>query len=195
MQFIYKLPKTVWDYLALNQPLFLRGLHGVIALLVIGQLLNSNGMALTSTHQLTSAALPRFFTVLHFSMGLVLLVLSVVLIGYCVQRRGVRYFYPYLWGDWVQLKQDMRILFRGELPPAEPKGLATCVQGLGLGALSLVVLSGASWFVLWQLDSSFAEMVKRWHETLTGLMEVYIIAHGGMGLVHIALWGWQRRMQ
>ncbi|UAN45235.1 cytochrome b/b6 domain-containing protein [Serratia sp. JSRIV001] len=185
--------RTFWHFLSLYQPLSLRCLHILIAFLIVGQILNSNGMELTATEQLASATIPRFFTLMHTSIGLTLLALSVVLIGYCLRRRGLRYFYPYLWGDIAQLQQDIHTLLKRQLPEANPKGLATSVQGLGLGALSLVVLSGASWFVLWQMGSPLASIVKDWHQTLTGLIEVYLIAHGGMGLLHFAVWYWQRR--
>lgn len=187
--------RTLWHFLALNQPLFLRCLHILVAMLIIGQVLNSNGIALTATEQLVNATLPRYFTLLHISIGLTLLALAILLIGYCLRRRGLRYFYPYLWGDITQIQQDIRTLLRRELPDAEPRGLATCVQGLGLCALSLVVLSGASWFVLWQVGSPFASTAKDWHQTLTGLIEVYLIAHGGMGLLHFAVWYWRGRLR
>lgn len=186
-------PRTLWRFLALNQPLFLRCLHIVIAVLIISQILSSNGMAFTPTDQLVNTTMPHFYTLLHISVGLTIFALSVLLIGYCLRRRGCRYFYPYLWGDISQLQQDIRTLLRHKLPEAEPKGLATSVQGLGLGALSLVVLSGAGWFFLWQLDSPLASTVKDWHEVLTGLIEVYLVAHGGMGMLHFAMWYWERR--
>ncbi len=54
-------------------------------------------------------------------------------------------------------------------------------RGWGL----LVVLSGATWFLLWLYDSSLANDVKEIHEELTGIIEAYIIGHGSIGLIHI----------
>jgi len=59
---------------------------------------------------------------------------------------------------------------------------------MGLGALALVVLSGTAWFVLWQMGSPLTHRVKDWHKALTGLIEVYIIAHSCMGVLHFYLW-------
>lgn len=95
--------------------------------------------------------MPRFFTLAHISIGKILLALSILLMGYCLKRRGCRYFYPYLWGDITWFRQDICTLLTRKIP----EGLATSVQRLGLGALTLVLLSGASWFVLWQFDSPF----------------------------------------
>lgn len=70
----------------------------------------------------------------------------------------------------------------------KPRGLASTVEGLGLGALLLVVLSGTLWFVLWILDSPYAYDVMQAHKSLTGLIEVYILGHGFMAILHFISW-------
>ena len=59
--------------------------------------------------------------------------------------------------------------------PPRPKRLATSVQGLGSGALLLVVLSGLIWFILWRNGSSFAGLALETHKNVTLLIELYLI--------------------
>jgi len=56
---------------------------------------------------------------------------------------------------------------------------------LGLGALTLVVLSGFTWFLLWIYMAPWAHSIKEFHELLTGLIEAYVVGHGGMGVLHL----------
>lgn len=183
-----KLVGSFWSFLGQYQKLFLRCLHLTLAALIIVQILNSNGMGFTSSQQIRPEITTELFTWMHISVGITLLCLCVVLVIYCLSTRGFRYFYPYLWGDFTQIIRDIKTLTRFKLPESEPRGLATSVQGLGLGALSLVVLSGFTWFMLWRSGSAWALDMKDIHKTLTGLIEAYIIAHGGMGLIHFIKW-------
>jgi len=111
----------------------------------------------------------------------------VMLVALCFKNRGVKYFYPYFWGDMQQIKQDLILLSKRELPAASARGIAACVQGLGLGALLLVILSGSTWFILWRLSSPYAIAILSLHKSLTTLIEIYIVAHGSMGILHFLL--------
>lgn len=62
------------------------------------------------------------------------------------------------------------------------------MQGLGLGALLLVVLSGLIWFILWRNGSSFAGSALETHKNVTLLIELYLIGHGCMALLHFFVW-------
>lgn len=180
MQNTTKKHRSPWNFLALNQPIFLRLLHIAIATLVITQIINSNAPPAEKT--------PLLLSPLHFIIGFSLLILSIVMCIYCYSRRGLRYFYPYFWGDTLQIRQDIRTFSKLKLPEANPRGLAACVQGLGLLLLCFVALSGTSWFILWQINSFFAPTAKNLHETLTGGLEIYLLAHGSMGIIHFFIW-------
>lgn len=106
----------------------------------------------------------------------------------CFNQRGFRYFYPYLWGDFKQIKEDINSLLAKKLPDSSPKGLAATVQGLGLGALSIVILSGIAWFILWLQQSPLALEARSIHKSLTILIEIYIYGHGGLGIIHFIIW-------
>ncbi|MGG7670143.1 cytochrome b/b6 domain-containing protein [Yersinia sp. J1] len=178
---------TFWAYLAETQSKPLRVLHLTIALFVIVQIVNSNGVQLDALAQANASGMSFFFTWMHIVIGITLFLLTLSLTVYCLVSRGIKYFYPYLWGDFSQIRQDLKQMMNLGLPAASPKGLAACVQGLGLGALLLVVLSGLSWFILFRMDVPWATEVLGLHKTLTALIEVYIFAHGGMGILHLIL--------
>lgn len=183
-----KLFKSIWQFFGVYQTPAVRLTHCMIFLLVIGQIIISNWTSVSKNGVIPTTGLTYYFTWLHIIIGFCLLFLAAILIFICLSNRGFRYFYPYLWGDLSQIKNDIKSLFNLKLPDSSPKGLATSVQGLGLGALALVVLSGATWFILWWQNSSLAPEAKNIHKTLTGLIEAYIVGHGLMGLLHFILW-------
>ena len=121
-------------------------------------------------------------------MGIVLFFLTLFLIASCFNQRGFKYFYPWLFGDIRQIKNDLNTLRTLKLPDSSPFGLAASVQGLGLGALSLVVLSGLIWFALWLLHSPVALEIRSLHKSLTLLIEIYIYSHGALGALHYISW-------
>ena len=57
-----------------------------------------------------------------------------------------------------------------------------------LMALLLVVLSGLIWFILWRNGSSFAGLALETHKNVTLLIELYLIGHGCMALLHFFVW-------
>ena len=162
-----------------------RYLHYLILSLVLLQIVLSNFIEISDNGAISADSLEYFSTWAHISIGLSLLLFSFIFIIIELSKHGFDYFYPYLSGDITQLKLDIKQLKNKKIPEPNPKGLATIVQGLGLGALLLVVLSGTAWFLLWLYDSSLANDVKEIHEELTGIIEAYIIGHGSIGLIHI----------
>lgn len=163
-----------------------------ILLLVIAQIVISNFMNVPKDALSAMHGANAFFSWMHIAIGLLLLCLTGILAALCFRSRGLKYYYPYLWGDFTQLSQDLRVLSNRQLPGAQARGLAACVQGLGLGAMGLVTLSGAAWLLLWLSGQALAPDLRSLHKTLTGLIEAYLYGHGGMGLLHFYL---QRKHQ
>lgn len=183
-----KLFKSIWQFFGIYQTPVVRLTHCLILFLVITQIIISNWMSVSKNGVIPTEGIEFYFTWLHIAVGFSLLFLATILIYVCFSNRGLRYFYPYLWGDFSQIKNDINSLLHLKLPDSTPKGLATSIQGLGLGALALVILSGITWFILWWQNSSLAPEARNLHKTLTGLIEAYIIGHGFMGLLHFILW-------
>ena len=154
--------KLLWQFLGFFQKPYLRFLHAIIAVLVILQILSSFAMHMLSSGQINPALSSWLASWYHILSGLLVVILSLLLAADSLTKRGFHYFFP--------------------------KGLATAVQGLGLGALLLVVLSGLIWFILWRNGSSFAGLALETHKNVTLLIELYLIGHGCMALLHFFVW-------
>lgn len=183
-----RLLKPIWMYFAQSQPIFIRVLHLLVILLVVSQLITSNLVDLDDVRHAGNSIVFDFGTWVHILPGLVLVLITTVFILAELLRHGMKHFFAYLCGDFSQLKVDLKTLSGRKLPETSPGGLAAIVQGLGLGALGLTLLSGLAWFLLVQAGSGLAHWAIEMHEVLTGLVVVYLIGHGGMGALHIFLW-------
>ena len=159
-------------------------MHYTVLLLVIFQILGSEFL---DVHDgvISSKVIEFLGTWLHIIVGLLLFVVALIFIIVELSKHGFSYFFPYLFKDTSQLKSDINQIKKMKIPELAPKGLAAIVQGLGLGALFIVVASGTLWFVVWIDNPLGAHALKEIHETLTILIEAFVVGHGSMGLLHL----------
>lgn len=183
-----QIANAVWSYFAKTQPVWVRVLHLTTIVLVFVQLITSDFVELKDIYHSGGTTLFGTGTWAHILPGLTLLGVMLIFVITELLRHGLKYFFPYLWGDFAQLAADLKTLLHRRLPDAAPGGLAAVVQGLGLGAMGLTLLSGALWFLLIRAGSELAHPVIETHEAMTGLVVVFLIGHGGMGLLHMLLW-------
>lgn len=176
----------IWRFLGIFQKGFIRYAHAGIILLVLWQLMTSSGIALRA--QGLEGEAGHFFLWLHIAGGFTTLVLGVMLVAASLTRRGLKSFFPYLWGDVTVLVDDIKKSLSFKLLPPHPKGLASTVQGLGMGALLLVTFSGALWFWLWLNHSAYLRDARDLHDAMAALVTLYLLGHGGMALLHFAAW-------
>ncbi|WP_434359366.1 cytochrome b/b6 domain-containing protein [Parasalinivibrio latis] len=162
----------------------LRHLHTSLALLIIIQIINSNFIHMTHEGVLKDTPYATAFLWFHIIAGLLAVVCTVAMVTYMLSRQSFRQFFPYLFGDNAVLKDDLAQLARMKLPEPREKGLGNIVQGLGIGALILIEVAAVAWLVLWNMHSPYANEVREIHKALTGLIEAYLIGHGGMALLH-----------
>ena len=179
--------RDFWQYLGQHLAPPVRVVHIWVLLLVVTQIVISNWMHVPQEAASAMHGANAWFSWMHIGLGLLLLCLTTRLAAVCFRSRGLKYYYPYLWGDFTQLRQDICTLRQRQLPGATAQGLAACVQGLGLGAMALVTLSGGTWLLLWISGQALAPDVRALHQALTGLVEAYLCGHGGMGLLHFWL--------
>jgi cytochrome b561 len=175
----------IYGYLRERQPPAVRFLHITILCLVLSQIIVSNFMGFTDNGEISKKTVEYYGTWIHIATGLSLLPLTFVFVYIELKRHGIKYFFPYFYGDFSQLKKDIKQLKQFELPEPSAYGIAAIVQGLGLGALTLVILSGFTWFLSWIYMAPWADSIKEFHELLTGLIEAYVLGHGGMGMLHL----------
>jgi len=183
-----RIVKLVWSYLAQTQPVVIRALHLIVIAMVASQFITSDLVAIRHAGEGGRALAFGVGTWAHILPGLTLAAIMAIFVIVELFHRGLKYFFPYLWGDLAQLKADVQTLAARKLPEAAPGGLPAIVQGLGLGLLSLTLLSGLTWFLLVRDGSGWAHSAIELHEALTSLVVVYVIGHGGMGLLHMTLW-------
>ncbi len=174
-------------YISERQPPVVRYLHITILCLVLSQMIVSNFMGFADNGEVGKKGIEYFGTWIHIGTGLSLLPIAFLFMIIELKRRGIKYFFPYFYGDFSQLKKDLQQLKQFKLPEPVDYGIAAIVQGLGLGALMLVILSGFVWFLSWVYVAPWAESMKTLHQLLTGLIQAYVIGHGGMGLLHLFL--------
>lgn len=180
----------MWKFLGFFQSPFLRRLHAMVVVLVVLQLCSSAGMHIVFATNFSASPLVFVVDWYHMLAGLGTLCIGLFMTGYSFSQRGLRRYFPYLWGDTEQIVKDLRMSLRGELPAPRAGGLATAVQGLGFGALLLTALSGAVWFALWRLGAGAAstEIALSIHKTVVNLLILYFLGHGGMALLHFVVW-------
>jgi F0F1-type ATP synthase membrane subunit a len=142
-------------------------------------------MGFTSRGEIKTNLVDFYGTWTHIITGLSLLPVAFAFIYIEIKTHGFNYFFKYLSGDFSQVKKDISVMKQRQLPEANPNSIASIVQGLGLGALTLVLLSGCAWFVSWIYDAPWVKISKEIHQSLTGLIQAYVVAHGFMGLLHI----------
>lgn len=176
---------AAWKYLQERQSPKIRFLHIVVLLCVISQIIVSNFMKITHTGDIGGSPIEFYGTWTHILTGLLLLPIALVFTWLLLKEHGIKYFFPYLFGDFEHLRHDIKKLIKFLLPEPEAGGIATIVQGLGVGALFLALLSGLTWFITWKYDIGWSHNIKEVHESLVGLIEAYVIGHGAMGLVHM----------
>ena len=161
-----------WRFLGFFQPPALRLLHACVVSLVALQVLTRlAGLSMT-----------------HAILGLVLCMLGLGLIALALGTRGLRHYYPYLWGDMGQITKDVAAIRGGKLIIApRPKGLACVVQGLGMGALAMSQISGLWLFRSWQMGE-ISHTAANLHGLFVLLLLAYALGHGGMALGHFFFW-------
>ncbi|WP_232055236.1 hypothetical protein [Vibrio taketomensis] len=84
---------------------------------------------------------------LHVYGGLLLLPISLLFIYKALKRRTIADMYPWLSGNFSQIKADIQTLRQFTLPKTHPAGLAATVEGLGLRLL-LALVTGTLWYIV-----------------------------------------------
>ncbi|HFE37192.1 MAG TPA: cytochrome b/b6 domain-containing protein [Gammaproteobacteria bacterium] len=173
------------EYMQAHQTPLLMRLHLTVLVLVISQILISELIEFNDDGEISQNFFEYYGTWIHMLTGMALIPISAIFITVVLKQRGIMYFCPSMSGSYEQVKKDLNELKRFKLPEASAHGIAATVQGLGMGALSLVLLSGILWFIAWNAGVSWSDGLKEVHEFMTGFIEAYVIGHGSMALLHV----------
>ena len=171
----------LWRFLGFFQPPLLRSVHVAVIVFVLLQFLTSMSMEVTLEG-------PSPLAWIHIIIGMALCLLVLALVTLSIKKRGLRNFFPYLWGDMGQITKDVAAIRGGKLIIApRPKGLACVVQGLGMGALTMSLITGLWLFRSWQMGE-ISHAAANLHGIFVFLLLAYAIGHGGMALGHFFFW-------
>lgn len=182
--FIGNQASLLWRFMGFFQTPPLRIMHVTVMCIVLMQFLSSTAMSM-------KAHLGSFWFFAdswHIIWGILLLPLSYVFAWQSLRTRGLKYFFPYLWGDTSQIRKDINTVMQKKLIGPRPGGLPAAIQGLGFGALLMTVSLGFAWYVLWKTHNPVAPIILDVHCFFAFLLGLYAIGHGGMALLHFIKW-------
>ncbi|MDD1793185.1 hypothetical protein L4D06_05745 [Enterovibrio makurazakiensis] len=176
------------SYLFSQLPKSEKWLHMLTMTWVIYQIATSFGM---HVHGDTTHTQITLVDELHMYGGLGLMFVSLIFFIVVINRRHLSDLYPWAYGRFAAIQQDIRALVKWHLPEPQHGGLAATVEGLGLLALFLAIFTGSWWFVLFAKGSTLAPDFLSIHKAAVGAIEAYIYGHGLFALLHLATW-WRR---
>ncbi len=174
MKSIFEQCALLWKFLGFFQTSFLRIWH-VIAIFVV-------------TAQLIKIVRTPIIDSWHIELGLLLVPFICIFLFVSFKRRGFRYFFPYFWGDIVQLRKDIEVVKKGGIPAPRPGGLPGVIQGIGFVFFFLTVALGFTWYVLWDSMPRFSVDFLNYHRYTALILAIYALGHGCMALRHFTIW-------
>jgi hypothetical protein len=173
-----------WQYIERHFPnAALRYIHASLAILILFQIINSNLVHVSSLGSVKGGDIGEFGLWLHIISGILATLLTLVLCAFLLKTKSVKDFYPYLWGDFQQIKADGQQLLKRIWPDSHPRGMANVVQGLGVLALLGTEITAIIWLILWYQHWPLADTFRELHKFCTGWVEAYIIVHGSLALL------------
>ncbi len=164
----------LWKFFGFFQTPFLRVWHVLAIFAVWAQLIK-----IVHNHVIDSW---------HIELGLLLVPFICIFLVVSLKRRGIKYFFPYLWGDNSQFKKDFEKLMQGNIPAPRPGGLPGVIQGFGFVFFTLTVFFGFLWYLIWESDPKFSVTFLDYHRYTAYALAVYAIGHGIMALWHFSIW-------
>ncbi len=164
----------LWKFLGFFQSPLLRLWHILAFVLVMAQLVK---VARTPTVDSW-----------HIELGLVLVPFVCIFLGLSLSKRGLRYFFPYLWGDTEQLRKDIPKVLQGGVAPPRPGGLPGAVQGLGFLCFFASTMLGLIWYLLWEKHTALSVDFLDYHRYFGYALVFYVLGHGCMALRQFSVW-------
>ncbi|MGS0673818.1 cytochrome b/b6 domain-containing protein [Shewanella sp. 0m-4] len=119
----------------------------------------------------------------HVYLGLIAAFLSITfLITTCLKGKWRQYF-PWLLGDFSQLKSDILGLFKGKIPIAGGRGLFSVTEGIGMLLFLAVGVTGLLWFAT--QGSSDALFWRGYHIHFAQGFIGFIVLHAVFACLHL----------
>ena len=168
-----------------------RFLHLGLVITVSTQLIVSLVMQPPAEHEETATALTKLAYEIHESVGLAALAIVVLhWLSSLVQSGGNNLSHLFPWGasGRAEIKADIAILKQGALPEGGARGgLPGFVHGLGLLAVTGMVLTGGVLFLYWPEQGDIPEWVDQIgevHSVIGNLVWAYWGSHIALAVLH-----------
>ncbi|MGZ9899319.1 cytochrome b/b6 domain-containing protein [Shewanella gaetbuli] len=123
-----------------------------------------------------------FWDYFHVYGGVVAAVLAVLFAVKVCLKGQWKQFFPYLVGDFSQLKAEFKGVAKGKLPVSGGKGLFSIIEGIGVVLLVLVSVTGILWYIV---DPSDALTWRSYHKLFAQGFIGFLIVHVLLALLHI----------
>lgn len=177
--------RNIFYFMKSRQTSAIFKIHMVIILCVLIQIFLSYIIDISEPNKATGNPLKLYGSLLHFFVGSITFFFSLLLLLVAIRTRGFRYYYAIFLGQTQPLIKDAKILISKKLPKPNAGSLAATIQGLGMLALIAVSLSGLCWFLMWFFEMPIAHNIEEVHEIFTKIIQVYIVGHASVGIVHV----------
>jgi len=119
----------------------------------------------------------------HVVLGLALVPLSLAYFATNTLKGRWRDYFPWLAGNFAEVKRDLAGIPKGRLPQPGGAGLFSLIEGLVLVLLVATALTGLGWFVL---EGSRAAMAWRdWHIVAADALVVGMVVHAIAASLHL----------
>ncbi len=171
---VFKQASLLWKFLGFFQTPIIRIFHAIAFIVVMAQLVKWFR--------------EPFFDAWHIELGLFIMPFVCIFLYISFKRRGVRYFFPYLWGDTEQLRKDIQKIAQGAIPAPRPGGLPGVIQGFGFLCFFLTTFLGFLWYMLWESHTALSVDFLHWHRYMAVPLTIYVFGHGAMALCHFRVW-------
>lgn len=155
-------------------------LHAAVIIWVLTQFISSAFMTVKGEMPIDQLA---WFNFIHIYSGAGLFVLALIFSAVVIKRRKLMDLYPWAFGRTKIIKADIKTLCAFKLPKARAAGLAASIEGLGILALWLALVTGALWY-LYSTTYGPSPLLLNAHRLLVTFIQVYFIGHGAMALLH-----------
>ncbi|MCG9728701.1 cytochrome b/b6 domain-containing protein [Shewanella sp. Isolate13] len=155
-------------------------LQHVLIILICAYLIFTSGSIFIGRSLRTNAS---FWDQSHVYLGLIGAFLSITFLITTSLKGKWRQYFPWLIGDFSQLKTDILGFFKGKIPIAGGRGLFSVVEGIGMLLFLAVGLTGIGWFAT--QGSSDALMWRDYHIHLAQALIGFIVVHAISACLHL----------
>ncbi len=124
----------------------------------------------------------------HVDRGLLLVPFIAIFLFLSFKKKGIKYFYSYLWGDVSQFKKDIQQFRQGLAIAPRSGGLPALLQGFGLLCFFATVFSGFFLYLSYEHGIEIPFDVYSLHADAAIALALYFLVHALVSIRHFLFW-------